>query len=251
MVVGQGRILHVDLAHDPGLDLRDAVDGNFVEGARDPCIVLLHRPQVIPASLRELLRQILDPGAHQRIRLPGLHLIGPDLVGQDHEQVPIGHAGKHLAQKRERDPEPRGIIQPLQVQGNHRHLSHARIPQCLAQQRHIIGSPAAAAGLRQDQGCMVRIVFPGFQGRNHLADGEQSRITSVIVHILLPRAADLRSLVGEQRRPVSRLTEHVFQEMEVNVHHIRKQDGVGLPHLFGEDRMRDTFRHASPPGRSL
>lgn len=132
VVVGQGRILGVDLAHDADLDLADREELHGLKVRDDPAELGLDRLGLEALALEELAADLLDPAVDVRVGLPGIFFVRAGLVGQEHQQVAVGQRGQRPAQERQRDLEAAVLLQAREVDRDHRHLAHARVLERLA-----------------------------------------------------------------------------------------------------------------------
>ena len=57
------------------------------------------------------------------------------------------------------------FLQPEEIQGDHGHIVHAGLCQRLAEQVDVVGGPAAAAGLGDEQGHLVGIIAAALEWR--------------------------------------------------------------------------------------
>ena len=222
VVVAQGGVFHIDLADDAHLDLghpvyRDGSKllGNLRHGGLDlavgPALVLAN-----PAA--DGVQPFLLAGRRRAL----FHLIG----------LRLG-------------------LQCRQAQGDDRHMAQPRLLQGLAQQVDVVGGPAAAAGLGDDEGGVVQVVLPGAQGVQELADNKQRRVAGVVVDIFQAQFADLAAAVLQQLAGVARLLHHRRQNAELHRGHVRDQNFMGLFHLRSKLWILHRFHILMPPFASV
>ena len=114
-------------------------------------------------------------------------------------------------------------------------MTQTRRRQRLANKRDVVGSTAAAAGLRDDDGQLIGVVTSAHHGFHNLTRHQNGRIADVVVHIF--QAGIHRTVVdtGQQLEVIPVLTEYLHQQIEMNRRHLRTQNGVArLFHFFGE-----------------
>ena len=86
-------------------------------------------------------------------------LIGAHPVETAHEDI-AEYQGEHTAlQQRISDLKARIRLQTADVQGDYRNLLHTGFAKRSSEEADIVGSAAASAGLRHDDGGAVQIVF--------------------------------------------------------------------------------------------
>ena len=97
----------------------------------------------------------------------------------------------------------------------------ARFLQGPADEADVVGGPAAAAGLADDDGDLVRVVLAGQDGLHDLAHHHQRRIAGVVVHVLQPHIHGLLVVVGQHLHVVAGGVEGGLQQLEVDGRHLR------------------------------
>ena len=80
----------------------------------------------------------------------------------------------------------------------------ARLDEGLAQQVDVVGGAAAAAGLGDEQGGVLQVVFAAVQSVQKLADDQQRRVAGVVVDILQAQLGHVRC----RSCPGSRICSH-------------------------------------------
>ena len=114
-------------------------------------------------------------------------------------------------------------------------MPHSRLLQRLAQQMDVVGRPAPAPGLEEDEGHPVRVVPAALEGVDELADHQNGGVAGVVMDIFEPRLRDPGPAGLQQLHLVAGALHHLADELEVHGQHIGHQDGVGLFHLLSED----------------
>ena len=155
VIVAQGGVFHVDLPYHAHLHLGYPVNGNGGELCGD----LGHGGLDLPAGPALVLHDPAADGVQplllQSGRVPLVGLIGLRLGLQGHQQVAVVDAGQELAHQGQGHGEAGVLLQSGEVQAHHRNLAVACLHQGLAQQVDVVGGPAAAASLGDNQGGVV------------------------------------------------------------------------------------------------
>lgn len=115
-----------------------------------------------------------------------------------------------------------------------RDVGVAGFGECFSDKGDVIGGAASAAGLRDEDGGFVRVVFARFERVNDLARGEDGWEAGVVVDVLETFVDD--GLVGafDDFEVIALGVEDFGQNSEVDGAHLRRDDGVVIAHLFGE-----------------
>ena len=82
------------------------------------------------------------------------------------------------------------FLQTGQIHRDHRHKGQVRLFQRLAQQVDVVGGPAAAAGLGDEQGHLVGVIAAVLDGVDQLSDDQQGGVAGVVVDIFQPLVHD-------------------------------------------------------------
>ena len=189
-------------------------------------------------------------------RVTGMDLVGGGLGLQRHQQVAVVDGSQGHADKGQVHGQAVALLQAGEVQAQHGDIAVARLFQCLAQQEDVVGGPAAAAGLGDDEGSVVQVIFAGLQGIQKLADDQQGGIAGVVMDIFQAQLADLAAAVAQQLHLVALVLHSRRQDAELHGGHVRDEDGVGLLHILGENGivhlhavMPPLVFHPARPGR--
>ena len=117
------------------------------------------------------------------VRVFRIDRIGMCLIAQRHEQITVFHRCQQFQDHLPRHRHHRAFLQPVRIDAGDRNMTVAGTDQGFAQQLDIVRSPASAARLGNDQGCMIRIVFAALQRFQELTDNDQCRIAGIVVDI--------------------------------------------------------------------
>ena len=235
VVVAEGGELHIDLPHhaDQHLLLRFAGEGREV--GDDRVVVAAHRPVAQGAAPLHLVGQPVRPAVDERVGDARLRLVGTALVGQQHEQVAVGHRVKDAVQHHRREGKARVFLHPVGREGDDRHESVAAFFQRLAQQVDVVGRAAAAARLGDEQRHLVHVPPSRFERVDHLADDEQRRVAGVVMYVAQAAVHHPLAAVLQKLRPVAVLTQDVEHQLEVHRKHGGHEDRIVALHLFGKE----------------
>ncbi len=204
IVVAQGGELHIDLAHHAHADLGLALDGDGGEVAADLVKEAAHLAPAHALARLEAVHQLLGPGVDHGVGLPLVHFIGADLVGHVDDNVPVHHGIHRLADEGEGQGEAGVLLQAGQVDGHHGDVGHVRLLQGLAQQVDVVGGPAAAARLGDEQAHLVGVISPVLHRVDELTDDQQGGVAGVVVDVLEPLIHDPPVVGGEHVHLVAR-----------------------------------------------
>lgn len=103
----------------------------------------------------ELVQKPLFPPVHHGFGIAFIDLIRGTLVGEEHQQVPQQHRVKELDDNGQSQLEPGVGFQTAYAEGDHRDVAVAAFLQGLPEQMDVVGGPAAAASLGDNQGGVV------------------------------------------------------------------------------------------------
>ena len=112
-----------------------------------------------------------------------------------HQQVTVGQRGDRHPQHGEGDAEAAVLLQPRHAQRDDRDVAVPGLGQRLAQQVYVVGRAAAAAGLRDHQRDLVRVVAAARKRVEELADDQQGGVADVVVDVFQPRVHDRAAVV--------------------------------------------------------
>ena len=188
------------------------------------------------AGAAEILYQFIHPFPDAAVGFPFHQFIGAALVGHMHDDITVEHRVRHLAYHIEIQAEAGIFFQSREIHRHHRDVVVSRPVQRLAQQMNIIGSPAAAARLGNQQPQLVGIVFAAFDGVDQLADDQKRWITGIVVNVFKAFVHNAPVGGGEHIHLVALKLEHLFQHGEMHRKHLRHQQGVLPFHLFREEQ---------------
>ena len=96
----------------------------------------------------------------------------------------------------------------------------------------IVGSPAATAGLGNDQGNLVGIVFSGLDGVDELSDDQNGGVTGVIVDVFLSGVDHGTTGIFQHIHLIALPAENTHQHGKVIGEHLGNQEGIFFFHLF-------------------
>ena len=88
--------------------------------------------------------------------------------------------------------------------------------QCTADETDIVGCTAAAAGLADDHGKLVRIVFAGQDGVHNLSYYDERRIAGIVIYIFETGIYGVFIIVLQYFDLIARFTESRLNEIEVD-----------------------------------
>ena len=253
LVVAERGVFDVNLAHDPDLHPRNARHGDGGEILDDEREGLLEIAGLVPAPGRDAGADALDPAIHQPVRRAGDVLIRGDLVAQRHEHIGIEDAADQLANQRKRELKAAVLFQTRKVQRGHRNLGVTGLHQRLAQQMDVVGGPAAAARLGDEQRGVIHVVAPGLQGVDKLPDHQQRGVAGVVVDVFQPQLGHLAAAVFKHLDVIALLAEQLGEKTEMQRQHTRNENGVRALHGRCEFRVsaRVKIRHERSPSRAF
>ena len=235
IIVAQGGELYIDLTHDAHPHLLLPGDGDGGKVGADGVKVGPHLAAAHPLTLLEALDQPALPGGDHGVSGAPLPLIGPDLVGHIDDDVPVHHGVDHLADDGESEGEAGIFLQTGQIHRDHRHKGKVRFFQRLAQQVDVVGGPAAAPGLGDEQGHLVGVIAAVLDGVDQLSDDQQGGVAGVVVDIFEPFIDDAPVVGGEHIHLVALQLQQTLEHPEVDGQHLGHEDGVLLLHLLGKE----------------
>ena len=236
VVVAQRRVFDVDFPHDAYPDLGNPVDGNGGEIIGDAVELLPHMASPEAAGTAEILHQFLHPFPDPAVGFPLHQLVGAALIGHMDDDVAVQHGIGHLTDHVEIQGEAGIFLQTGQIHRYHGNVIVARPVQRLTQQVNVIGGPAAAARLRDEQPHLVGIVFPAFHRVDELADDQKGGVAGVIVDVFEPLVHNSPMGGGEHIHREALQLEHPFQHGEMDRQHLRHKQGVFPLHFFCEQQ---------------
>ena len=250
-VVGQRRIFDKNLPDDADPHLGGAIDRNRFKFTGDLIKILPHLTVGNAAPLLELGAEPFDLPLDDPFGCSLRDFIGPGLVGKQHDEVAVDERGDHLADQRQRHLKAGICLQPREVGRDHRQIAVARLGKRLAQQMNVVGSAAAAAGLAHDQRSFGKVVVSAVQCVDHLSDDHQGGVAGVVMDKFQPLFDDRVGAVLQNLHMISRAGHQLLDEGKMDRQHHWYQDGVGIPHLPGENDMplaaADRLAHREAP----
>ena len=209
---------------------------NGGEIVRDRVKIIPHMRRAEAAPLLEIRHQPVHPFLDVAVGFALHQLVRAALVRHVHDQIAIDHGIGEFAYHTEAQGKTGVFLQSGQVDGHHRNIVVARAFQRFAQQMDIVGRPAAAARLGDEQRQLVGIIFAAAHCLQQLTDHQQRRIASVVVDIFQSGIHNAAVGSGEHIHLVTVQLEHLAQHGEVHRQHLRHQQGVFLLHLFGKQQ---------------
>ena len=180
----------------------------------------------------ELFAEPRGPALGKRLRIAFSYFIGLGLVDQREQQIAVQHGIRHTVVLGHAEREAGVMLQPRKTERNDRHIIVARASKRLAQQRYVVGCTAAAAGLKQDQRDLVRVVAPRGDRLEKLPDDQNRGITGVVVHIAEPCVDHLLPGGLEQFHFIAVGTEDAADQLKMPRQHGGHQNGVFFFHLL-------------------
>ena len=106
--------------------------------------------------------------------------------------------------------------------------------QRLAQQKDIVGGTTAAAGLADDEGCVLQIILAAFQCVDKLAYDQQRRIADVVIYIFQACFNNLTASILQNFCLVAAARESGLQQGEVQREHTGNKNSMRAFHILGE-----------------
>ena len=100
----------------------------------------------------------------------------------------------------------------------------------------VVGGPAAAAGLGDEQSHLMGVVAAVLHGIDQLADDQQGGIAGVVVDIFQPLVHNPTVVGGQHIHLVALQLQQPLEHTEVDGQHLGHQEGVLLLHLLGEEK---------------
>ncbi len=253
MVVGVRLVFDEDLAYHADAHLAWLVlQRQRVEGLDD----LLEQRLVRQVALADEparglgMAVMLDGLAHdgvprlvQLVRTALRHLVWAHAVQAFHQQVSDDQRLDGAVQQRRRRGEAGVVLDALRGDGDDRDLRVSGVDQRLADQSEVVGRTAHAAGLRDGERGVVRIVL-AFQDRvDELSDHHDGRVAGVVVDVFEAGLHVFAAGVLEDVELVAAGADDGFHQREVDRAHLRGDDGVVLPHALAERDAVRVFRH--------
>ena len=236
VVVAQGGEFHVDLPHHPHFHLLLAGHWDGFKIRQNGVEIFPHLLAAHAFSRLEAVDELLLPAVQHPVGIAGGEFVGPHLVGGVDQQVAVEHGVDHLPHQGEGEGEAGVFLQPGQVYGDDGDEGQPRLFQRLAQQVDVVGRPAAAPGLGDEQGHLVGVVAPVLDGVDELADDQQGGVTGVVVDVFQALVHDAPVVGGEHIHLVALQDEQLLEHAEVDGQHLGHEDGVFLLHLAGEEQ---------------
>ena len=111
----------------------------------------------------------------------------------------------------------------------------SRLFQCPADKAYVIGSPASAPGLGDQDSGFCKIVFSGQDCLHDLSDHDQRRIAGVIIYIFKSQVYGILSGSGQYNNLQPAGAKCCLQQIKMKRRHVRAEDGIILPPLSGKD----------------
>ena len=237
IVVAERRELNVDLTDNADLGLGiEVLQLDLGKPLDDERHQRAHLAVAEDFLLGEVRGDLADQLIHRAVGVALVHDIRTALVVQHHDQVAEQGAVADLDNHRHGQLKARvGVfLQTGEVERDDRNIVISQLEQGFSQQMDVVGRTASAAGLRQHECDLVRIIRAGLQRIDQLSDDEQRRIAGVVVDILQSGLRDLWSLGLENLHVIAEIPHECQNQLDLNRKHIRDQNGVVFFHLFRE-----------------
>ena len=235
VIVAERGVLHVDLPDDPHLDLWRLLDLDGCKLPADRFEVAFHRPADVATVFGKPLAEVCGPLLHQRIGLALVHLIGPYLVGEGHQGIPIEEGAVGLQQHEGGDGEAGALLHPLEVEADDGDMFHVALLECFLQEEVVVARPAATTGLGDDEGHLVLVKAAVLHRIDELADDQLGGVADVVMDIPQPLSDDVGSHVVQDGYLVAVVDEDLLGEVDMWLDHIGDEKGVLLLHFLGKD----------------
>ena len=100
-----------------------------------------------------------------------------------HEKVTIDNCLEQTVNQGNRPFKAFILLDTLHTQTDNRDMPIAVFGQAAPDKSDVIGSTAASAGLGNDDGCLIQVLFTGGKSSHNLSHHDQGRVACVIVYI--------------------------------------------------------------------
>ena len=246
IVVAEGGILDIDLPYHADLHLRHPLYGDGRKLRRDFGHGGFHLPAGVALSVSDFFAEDIQPFALYPLRRAFFQLIRLSLRPEGHQQVAVVNRRQRLPHEFQVHGHTAVLLQTGEVQAQHRDLPVPRLFQRFPQQENIVGCPAAAAGLGNDEGRVIQIVLAGIQRVQKLADDQQRRIASVVMDIFQSQLRHPLAAVAQQLHLIAMVLHAGCQNAELHRCHIGNENFMGLFHVRCKPGI-GLFHIRSPP----
>ena len=196
--------------------------------------------------MADLIAENVQPLVLQPLRRPSFQLIGLGLGTEGHQQVAVVDGSQSLPHEFQIHGHTAVLFQTGEVQAQHGDIAVARLFQSLPQQENVVGRPAAAAGLGDDEGGVVQIILAGIQCVQKLADDQQRRIAGVIMDVFQSQLRHPLAAVAQQLHLIAMVLHAGCQNAELHRCHIGNENFMGLFHVRCKPGI-GLFHIRSPP----
>ena len=242
-VVAEGRELDIDLTDDADeLLFPRPVETNLAENVENELEQMLDLAVAYDALAGKAFCNGVHADLDGLVGRTGDDLIGAALVRDHHDKVADEQGVGDLHEHGLGQLEAGVALKAGKVQRNNRNEAVAVLFERLAKQVDIVGCPAAAAGLRQDERDLMHIVPAGLDGVHQLTDDEQCGVTGVVMYVAQALLGNVRSFGMQQLHLVAVVAHQTADETELDREHIGHENGVIAPHLLGKLRIIIGFR---------
>ena len=240
MIVGVRKELYKNLTDNA--DTRTPLISNR-KGVKIPDDLLYISPELTVACLLQRLDTALFPYFVQMVGGPLHLLVRADTVEHPHEQVAVDHGLQHTDQKRRGDLEALVLLNALHADTDDRDMPVPVLGKGSPDESDVVRGPAAAAGLGDDDGSLVQVVFAGSEGCHDLSHHDQGRVAGVVVNVLKTGIHRFSSHLREDIHVVAASPEDRSQQIKMDRGHLRHEDGVVLAHFFGKFHLLNVGRN--------
>ena len=175
-------------------------------------------------------------------------LIGAHPVDAAHHDVAEYDGVSGTADQFEIQLEAGILLKAGHVGADYRYLFHTCLFEGTADETDIVGSAAASACLRHNDGSAVQVVFTGLQSLHDLSHYEERGIAGVVVDIFEAKIYSAAVVVGEDNQVVAAGADRGLKQIKVDRRHLGRQDRVVLAHFLCEGDFFDSGVVKFAPG---
>ena len=158
------------------------MDGQAVE-VLDDAAANLDEALVAHMLLGDEVLTDFQPFGVETVCRAGLSLIRTHPVQDPHEDIAKDQSVETFYSQTRGNLEARISLQMIQVQGYYRNLLLSSLGQSPADEGDVVGGTAAAAGLGDDNGQLICVVFTGKDSSHNLPYHHQRGVAGVVVDI--------------------------------------------------------------------
>ena len=236
MVVRERHILHQNFAHNADTRLTQRlVDGQRVKVRHDAAADVGIAP--LRFGVHERIDADLLPLLMDRLGAALFQLIGAHMIEAAHEEVAVDQRVDRVHDEALGEREALVLLHAVEVDGDDRNVTVARLFQRAADEADVVARAAAAARLRHHEGKVIGVIAARGHRLHKLADHRDGREAGVVVDVLEPHVDGPSVVVLEQHHVVAVLGEHRLENIKVNGAHLgREQRPLLVAHFFCEGR---------------